>query len=202
MTNAAALDLLETIRMELADIHRGKHFAQWRPGAVDRLGALAGLPPFNAYAQTRIFTGDGGGLLASTRFGDWAVDRLVAGDSIEAIFAAFLAEIDRNAASYLDVSPIFGVDIDAACELAEGITIVPASGVPPWWQPHPIHHWMALPNLPTGTCYLTQTYRVEPAFDTRPAASQSDDQHDRPAFRRARAHPAAGQAGLPARRHR
>lgn len=168
MTNAAAAELLETIREELANIHRGKHFAQWRPDAVQRLGSgLATSPPFDAYAETRIFTGDGGALVASTRFGDWAVDRLVAGESPDAILAAFDQEVTRNSATYLDVSPIFGVDIDAACELADGIRIVPASEVSPWWEPHPIHRWMALPNLPTGTCYLAQSYRVEPAINPR-----------------------------------
>jgi hypothetical protein len=174
LTSALALDLLETIRQELADIHRGKHFAQWRPDAVQRLGSLAKIPPFDAYAETRIFTGDGEGLLASTRFGDWAVDRLVTGESPEAILAAFDREIARNSATYLDVSPIFGVDIDAECELADGIRIVPASEVSPWWEPHPIHRWMALPNLPTGTSYLAQSYRVEPAFDTRTDGAMDD----------------------------
>jgi hypothetical protein len=69
------------------------------------------MPPFDAYAETRIFTGDGGGLLASTRYGDWAVDRLVV-ESPEAILAAFNRETGRNSATYLDVSPIFGVDGD------------------------------------------------------------------------------------------
>lgn len=165
VTNTAAIELLEMIRRELADIHRGKHFAQWRPEAVQRLDGLATLSPFRAYAATRIFTGDNGSLVASTRFGEWALDRLVTGETPETILAAFDHELARNAATYLDVSPVFGVDIDAICELAEGIRIIPASEVSPWWKPHPIHHWMALPNLPTGTCYLTQSYRVEPAFD-------------------------------------
>lgn len=167
VTKAAAIELLETIRQELSDIHRPKYFAQWRPDAVQRLGSgLATLPPFDAYAETRIFSGDGSSLIASTRFGDWAVDRLVAGETSDAILAAFEQEIARNSASYLDVSPIFGVDMDVECELADGIRIVPASAVSPWWEPHPIHRWMALPHLPTGTAYLAQSYRVEPAFDT------------------------------------
>lgn len=71
VTNATAVELLETIRQELGDIHRGKHFGQWRPDAVQRLGSgLAASPPFDAYAETRIFSGDGGSLIASTRFGD------------------------------------------------------------------------------------------------------------------------------------
>jgi hypothetical protein len=171
VTNTAAIELLEMIRRELADIHRGKHFAQWRPEAVQRLDGLATLPPFRAYAATRIFTGDGGCLGASTRFGDWAVNRLVAGDTPEDILAAFDHELAHNSATYLDVSPVFGVDINAICELAEGIRIIPASEVSPWWKPHPIHHWMALPNLPTGTCYLTQSYRVEPAFEVQSGGS-------------------------------
>ncbi|WP_010161905.1 HEPN domain-containing protein [Sphingomonas sp. PAMC 26617] len=175
VTSTAAIELLETIRQELGDIHRGKHFAQWRPDAVQRLeSGLSALPPFDAYAETRIFSGDGGSLIASTRFGDWAVDRLVAGEMPDAILAALHDETARNSATYLDVSPIFGVDIDAECELADGIRIVPASEVSPWWEPHPIHRWMALPNLPTGTSYLAQTYRVEPAFDTRTQRAVND----------------------------
>lgn len=170
VTNTAAIELLEMIRQELAEIHRGKHFAQWRPEAVQRLDGLATLPPFRAYAATRIFTGDGGGLVASTRFGDWAVNRLVAGETPEDILAAFDHELARNSATYLDVSPVFGVDIDAICELAEGIRIIPASEVSPWWKPHPIHHWMALPHLPAGTCYLTQSFCVQPAFELQSGA--------------------------------
>jgi hypothetical protein len=160
VTNTAAIELLEMIRRELTDIRRGKHFAQWRPEAVQRLDGLATLPPFRAYASTRIFTGDGGGL--------------VAGETPEDILAAFDHELARNSATYLDVSPVFGVDIDAICELAEGIRIIPASEVSPWWRPHPIHQWMALPNLPTGTCYLTQSYRVEPAFEVQSGGGPSD----------------------------
>lgn len=168
MINATAIELLETIRQELGDIHRAKHFAQWRPDAVQRLGSgLATLPPFDAYAEIRIFSGDGSSLIASTRFGDWAVDRLVAGETPKAILAALYHEIARNSAIYLDVSPIFGIDIDAECKLADDIRIVPASEVSPWWEPDPIHRSMAFPNLPTGTSYLAQSYRVEPAFDTQ-----------------------------------
>lgn len=79
MTNTAPIEFLEMSRGELADIHRGKHFAQWRLGTVQRLDGLATSPRFRAYAATRMFTGDGDGLIASTRFSNWAVDRLVAG---------------------------------------------------------------------------------------------------------------------------
>ncbi len=55
----------------------------------------------------------------------------MAGETPDAILAALDHEIARNSATYLDVSPIFGVDIDADCELADGIRIVPASEVSP-----------------------------------------------------------------------
>lgn len=99
----------------------------------------------------------------------------MASDPPKAIIAAFDAEITRNAATYVDVSPIFGVDIDGVCDLAEGIRVVPASEVSPWWQPHPIHRWMALPHLPSGTAYLAQSYRVEPAFDVQAGGSLNGD---------------------------
>jgi hypothetical protein len=157
------MELIETIRQELCDIHRGRHFAQWRPNAVQRLeSGLAALPPFDAYAETRISSGDGASLIASTRFGDWAVDRLVAGETPDAILAAVDHEIARNSATYLDVSPIFGVD---RCRMRArrryqnrshvgGLAIVGTASNPSLdGASQPAHrHLLSRANLPGRTC--------------------------------------------------
>lgn len=160
------LDVLETCRRQLAEIHRDKDYAQWRPGAARELQqALTKLPPFDAYADTRIFTGDGGWMIASTRFGDWAINRLVAKDDPKAILAALGDEVRQNAATYLEVSPLFGVAIDASCDLAGGIRIVAAADAELWWRGQEVNRWMQLPVAPEGSAYLTQSYRVAPAFE-------------------------------------
>jgi hypothetical protein len=162
---AAAIDLLEDYRRQLAQIHRGKHYAQWRPGAVHELdSALAGLAPFDAHVETRIFTGDGGSLHASSRFGAWAIDHLVASETPQSILKAFAQEVARNAATYLDVTPLFGVALDGTCELADGVRIVPAADASLWWNPQAAHRWMPVPQPPNGSAFLTQSYRVTPAF--------------------------------------
>lgn len=166
MPGPTALDVLETYRQQLADIHRAKHYSQWRPGAARELDqALAKLAPFDAYADTRIFTGDGGAMIASTRFGDWAIDRMVAKDEPDAILAALDDEVRRNTATYVEVSPLFGVALDETCDLAEGVRIVAAVDADIWWRARETDRWMQLPLAPEGTAYLTQAYRVTPAFE-------------------------------------
>lgn len=160
------LDVLETCRRQLAEIHRAKHYAQWRPGAAHELQqALINLPPFDGYAETRILTGDGGDMIASARFGDWAIHRLAAGDEPKAILAAFGDEVRRNAATYLEVSPIFGVTADASCDVAQGVRIVAAEDAEPWWRGREVDHWMQFSVPPRDSAYLTLAYRVSPAFE-------------------------------------
>jgi hypothetical protein len=166
MSELAALEVLETYRQQLADIHRSKHYAQWRPGAARDLDqALAALPPFDAYVDTRIFTGDGGSMIASTRFGDWAIDRMVAKDEPQTILQALGEEVRRNTASYLEVSPLFGVAIDASCDLAQGVRVVAAADADIWWRGREANRWMQLPLAPERTAYLAQVYQVVPAFE-------------------------------------
>jgi hypothetical protein len=66
--------------VELAGIHRAKHYMEWYSENADNLGhALAETEPFNAYASTWIFTGAGGyHKITPGRFGAWAIHRLVA----------------------------------------------------------------------------------------------------------------------------
>src|SRR3546814_19998243 len=108
----SAIELLDRAAAELAQIHRGKHYGLWRQEAAPRLGAaLAQVEPFSDFRNVWIHTGDGGGVAATPRFGEWAIDLLGATKTPETILGAFSAEVERNAADYSDVSPIFGVQI-------------------------------------------------------------------------------------------
>jgi hypothetical protein len=161
-----AIELLQAVAAELVEIHRAKDYSFWRDEARRRVGsALAQTDPFRDYANTWIFTGDGGGVVASGRFGDWAIDRLVDKTSPEEIIAAFETEVQRNAAVYTEVSPVFGLQIESECDLGDGITLVPeprdaATRLLRRW---PLH---AVP-LPKGTCSFCQSFTVAPAFERR-----------------------------------
>jgi hypothetical protein len=49
-----------------------------REEAVQRLNNTLGeVPPFNKYRDIWIHTGDGGYVMATARFGEWTIDRLV-----------------------------------------------------------------------------------------------------------------------------
>lgn len=163
MTNSEALTLLEQAAAELAEIHRGKHYLLWRDEHRHSLDdALMRAAPFNVYAQTWIFTGDGGGAVAQGRFGDWAIDRLVEKLTPDAILAAFAAEVSSNSADYDEVSPVLGVQVDATTTLAEGVQLDA--------EPNDTFEAMLfyLPfqslQLASGTSLLRQSYTVAPAF--------------------------------------
>jgi len=120
------------------------------------------VPPFNAYAKTWISTGDGGGAITPGRFGDWAIDRLVQGLTPQAILDAFAIEIGSNSGCYEEVSPLFGVELDASIHLNEGITIdaLPTDDLERaffYVQVQPV-------TFATGTALLKQRYTVSPAF--------------------------------------
>ncbi len=162
----SAIDLLQAAAAEYAEIHRAKHYGLWRQSTAPKLSdALAALEPFRDFRSVWIYTGDGGCVGATPRFGEWAIDRLVEKMPPGTIVAAFVNEVARNAARYEDVSPVFGVQIDARCELGDGIALLP----------QPLDHFESvmaripfhnLP-LPTGTAMLCQTFAVTPAFEHR-----------------------------------
>ncbi|SEN17057.1 hypothetical protein SAMN05192583_2126 [Sphingomonas gellani] len=163
--HARAIEVLDGVAAELADIHRAKEYSQWRPWAAGQAdSALAGATPFADFANAWIFTGDGGGVVATGRFGSWAIDRLVEKMAPAAIIKLFEEEISRNVARYDEVSPVLGVQIAKECDLGEGIRLAPPPenifDVTQLWR-----HSMA--PLPTGTCALIQTYAVTPAFERR-----------------------------------
>src|SRR5688500_15365246 len=121
----SATELLEGAAAELAQIHRGKDYGLWRQDRAPQLrDELAGLEPFNAFRDVWIYSGDGGCVTANPRFGEWAIDRLVEHTAPRAILAAFADEVARNIGQYSEVSPVFGVQIDARCELGEGIALI------------------------------------------------------------------------------
>jgi len=163
LANNDAIALLEEAAAELADIHRGKHYALWRDDRRRSLGdALMRVSPFDAYAQTWIFTGDGGGAVAQGRFGDWAIDRLVEKLSAEEILAAFAAEASGNSAVYDEASPVLGVQVDATVILDEGISLdaEPTDSLEAILFYSPFQRF----QFATGTSLLKQTYSVTPSF--------------------------------------
>ena len=164
---------LEGLAAELAEIHRGKHFAQWRPDAVQRTDrALEQAEPFRAYAATRIFAGDGMTSQFEGRLGNWAVDRLVDKLSPSDIFEAFHAEVARNNAVYEEVSPAIGIAIEQETELEDGVRLVPPSAS--ILDIEGYSHRYRWGMLPEGTGFLVQSYRVTPAF--APATQDSLDE--------------------------
>lgn len=162
-TKADAIALIRSTAAELADIHRAKTYGLWRGKKVSELdAALAAVDPFRAYADIWMFTGDHGGCVVQGRFGEWVIDRLVEHHSPEAILGLLDAEVDRNVGRYTELSPLFGVELDASCDLGDGISLEP-----------PAEDMLArmlryIPfqriELPTGTAMLCQSYTVTPAF--------------------------------------
>lgn len=189
MTHAQAIELIEEAARELAEIHRGKHYALWRDDKRRSLGdALRQVPPFDAYSESWIFTGDGGGAIAQGRFGDWAIDRLVENLEPAAILAAFGEEIAGNVGHYSELSAILGVQLDVTVELGGGVTL---DAEPQDYFEGLLHRvpFQMLP-VPSGTSVLRHRYRVEPAFELRtgvplgesvttPAASDRDQVRQR-----------------------
>lgn len=179
---SAAIDHLRTAAAALADIHRPKHFAVGREETRHRLDAdLSASEPFKDWTESWIFTGDGGRVAVSGRFGEWAIDRLVDRLSPEDILGRFDAEVHRNAATYAEVSPLFGVQVDEVCELDSGVALEPA--------PAGIFEQIRLnlgnfndDALPEGTGFLRQTFNVSPAFVRRvdSAASANTNAETRP----------------------
>lgn len=162
----SATELLQKISTQLAEIHRARDYGFWREETAPLLNAaLGGVPPFSSYRDVWIHTADGGYVMTSPRFGEWAIDQLVDGKRPDEIIFAFEAEIDRNVGGYTEVSPVFGVQIDVHCDLGDGIALVPE----PTDLLGPL---IRLPTikpvqLPTGTATLHQTFTVTPAFEQR-----------------------------------
>lgn len=164
MAHEVAVKLLNETAVELGEIHRAKQFSLWRKERQHALGAaLARVEPFRSFADMWMFTGDGSGVRTRPRFGDWAIDRLVEKLTPEAILTAFETEVDRNVAGYAGLSPIFGVNINAACDLDDDVRL----------EPEPDEVLAALLHrfpfqsepLPKGTSMLRQPFNVTPAFE-------------------------------------
>jgi hypothetical protein len=168
----SALELLDDAATELAQIYRGKHYGFWRADTAPQLrDALAELAPFSTYRNVWIYTGDGVCVSATARFGEWAIDQLVTKKTPAEILAAFEEEVVRNSAAYADLSPLYGVQLDARCELENGVAIIPepADTFEAMFHRIPFQHAM----LPTGTALLSQTYTVMPAFALRQEGERS-----------------------------
>lgn len=162
-TRESLIAVLDKAAAEMAEHHRGRQYMFWRQDNEREIdAALANGPPFDAYRDIWIFTGDSGGGVAQIRFGGWAIDQLVSGISPQDILAMFEAEAAENIGRYTEVSPLFGVQIDADCPLADGLVIEPAREelFARMLQANPLQRM----HLPTGTAMLRQAYTVIPAF--------------------------------------
>ena len=107
MTHAQAIELLDEAARELAEIHRGKHYAFWRDDRRRFLDdALRQVSPFDAYSESWIFKGGGGGAMAQGRFGDWMIDRMVGKLEPAAILSTFGEEIAGKVGHYSKLSAI------------------------------------------------------------------------------------------------
>jgi hypothetical protein len=159
-----AIEILESVAAELAPLNRAKHFGLWYQDTVPRLtAALTQEQPFSDVRSVWIYTGDGGGFATTPRFGEWAIDLLLENKTPEAVIAAFLAEVERNATNYIDVSPLFCVQVDSYEELGEGIALVPE---PEGLIPAHLHRVPFRPvEVRAGTSFLYQSFRVTPAFE-------------------------------------
>jgi hypothetical protein len=153
-----AIELLRNAGAELADIRRARDYMFWRADNEEELGeALAETEPFKTYSGAWIFTEKGGCHVTDHHLGDWAIDQLFADKTPEDILVGFEAEVQRNASTYVEVSPVFGVQIASECELADGVRLVPADAKEAFaWG----GRW-----APKGTCYLCQSFEVKPAFE-------------------------------------
>jgi len=163
MADSDAIALLEAAAAEYADLHRAKHYMLWRDERRRSLGdALMRVAPFNAYAKTWIWIGDGAGAGAQGRFGDWAIDRLVERLAPPQILDAFAAEVSNNSAGYDEVSPVLGVQVDATFDLDERISLVaePTDKIEALFLYSPLQPFHFAP----GTSLLKQRYTVSPAF--------------------------------------
>jgi hypothetical protein len=163
----SAIELLDGAAAELAQLHRAKQYGLWRQDTAPRLrDALVKVEPFSDFLNVWIHTGDGGGIAATARFGEWAIDLLAEKKTPEAILAAFSAEVERNTANYSDVSPVFGVQIDARCDLGGGGTLIPEPGDNTLASL--LHRSQFQPmGVPAETSLLCQSFTVTPAFERR-----------------------------------
>ncbi len=172
--NVDAIAFLEEIAGELAQIHRGKHYAQWHGDAAERTNrALTNAEPFSDYASVRIFSGDGASCHVEGRFGDWAIGKLVGKMAPTDIVAAFHEEVARNCSRYEEVSPAIGITVDADIELAPGVRLVPPSSS--IFDISGYSYRFQWGTLPEGTAFLVQSYLVTPAFAKEDAGGSEAD---------------------------
>jgi hypothetical protein len=167
VTYDKAIDLLAAAGDELAQIRRGKEFSLslWRDSIRSLDDGLAKTDPFRPYANAWLFTGDGGGEVMAGRFGNWAIERLVAMVPAPEIIAELKAESNRNTAVYEEVSPVLGVKIDRECFLSEGVSLLPGEAM--------LDGLNQLPSFaPRDSCVLYQTLSVRPAFEIRESATE------------------------------
>ncbi len=166
MRHQPAIDILESVAAELAQLDRCKHYLFWRQDTAPRLNdTLAQEQPFSDFRTVWIHTGDGGGFATTPRFGEWAIDLLVEKKTPEAVIAAFLTEVERNSANYIDVSPLFCVQVDSYEEIGDGIALVPEpeGAIPAHLHRVPFHPV----EVRAGTSFVYQSFRVTPAFERR-----------------------------------
>lgn len=189
-----AIEILAAAAAALEGIDRPKHYALWREDTAPRLGEDLGLlPPFSVFRRLWIHTGDGSGCTASPRLGEWAVDRLREKMEASAIIEAFATEAARNVGRYSEISIIYGVSLDAPCDLGGGVSLLPAPTEAIAALRHRTMFQRAF-HLP-GTTILQQAFTVTPAYvmpigdappQTGPSATTPASGYREPTRRRVR----------------
>jgi len=92
------------------------------------------------------------------RFGNWAIDRLVAKVPAPEIIAELKAESNRNTAVYEEVSPVLGVKIDREYLLSEGVSLLPGEAMLDGLNRFYISSQRQLTSFaPRDSCVLYQT---------------------------------------------
>jgi hypothetical protein len=76
-------------------------------------------------------------------------------DDAQDILIGFAAEVRRNTSSYVELSPVLGVQIDRECQLAENVKLIPKKEV----------NWWGGLGAPEHMCFLCQSFEVRPAFE-------------------------------------
>ncbi len=133
MSHALAIALLRKAANELRQIHRARHYMEWRDDNAGDLGvSLLATEPFAALGSLSIPAGSSKPTEAAHRIGGWAIDQLVARVKPEAMLTRLAEELARNSTTFVDVHVIANATIDAPCLLSAALEVAAAPPMLPW----------------------------------------------------------------------